>query len=393
MNVLFVTNRNSSLFIGGIELITIRIATHLSTLYQYNCYLAYSSDIPSDLVYQSCWEKNFNFHDVVLNEDFIKKENIGAIIVQQVPYVISGLRKLIDENKLSVKLIYMQHDCLSVNQKVSVKHTLTHRLKRKKYLGFKELLCLTLFPIYIYIAECRLINRLSPAFNSADRIVILSQRFLSYGSKIIGKKNLHKVRAIANFLTLPEESSISLEIERKSKEVLIISRLCEERKRISIALRIWYLMEKKAETSDWKLVIVGGGDDADFYKALARKLDLKRVIFEGRCDNIVPYYQTASIFMMTSDMEGWGLTLTESLQMGVVPFAFDSFESLHDIIVDNVNGCIVTNNDINEYSMRLLDLMCNSEKRRTMAMNGIKSAQRFTVDKIMSEWKSLIEEN
>ena len=45
--------------------------------------------------------------------------------------------------------------------------------------------------------------------------------------------------------------------------------------------------------------------------------------------NPEPYYNEASIFMMTSSFEGWGLTLTEAQQYGCVPLAFHSFASLN----------------------------------------------------------------
>lgn len=392
MNVLFVTKKDSSLLLGGIELITAKIATHLFTFYQYNCSLVYWDDISSELVYKSCWKERYKFQDLIINEEIIKSKKYDAIIVQQVPDAIFYLKQYIYDNGLSTKLIYVQHDCLSINQSLSKKHSLIYRLKRNKFHSLKELMFLILFPFYAYVSEYRLIKNFRPAFDMADQVVILSNRFLSYGKKIIGKKNLSKVVAIENFLTLPVKAPSLIELKNKSKEVLIVSRLCEERKRISIALKIWNIIEKTIGETEWKLIIVGDGEDTRFYKELVEKYQLKRVSFEGKCKNVIPYYKSASLFMMTSDLEGWGLTLTESLQMGVVPFVFNSFESLHDIIIDNLNGCIISNGNIKEYAIRMLEIMNNSDKRYVMAVNGVKSAQQFSVVRIISKWKFLLEE-
>ena len=70
---------------------------------------------------------------------------------------------------------------------------------------------------------------------------------------------------------------------------------------------------------------------------------------KGQKKNPEPYYNEASIFMMTSSFEGWGLTLTEAQQYGCVPLAFRSFASLTDIITDKVNGFAIPNDDISLY--------------------------------------------
>lgn len=85
---------------------------------------------------------------------------------------------------------------------------------------------------------------------------------------------------------------------------------------------------------------MGIGSDLDSYKQYVRKHQLKQVSFRGLQ---VPeeYYRQASIFMMTSKSEGWGLTLTEAQQYGCVPIAFDTYASLHEIITDRFNGFII----------------------------------------------------
>ena len=68
--------------------------------------------------------------------------------------------------------------------------------------------------------------------------------------------------------------------------------------------------------------------------------------------------------MMTSAFEGFGMTLVEAQQYGVVPLAMDTYGSLHDIITDGQNGEIIADNDLDEYARRLRVLMENSEKSK-----------------------------
>ena len=75
----------------------------------------------------------------------------------------------------------------------------------------------------------------------------------------------------------------------------------------------------------WNLKIVGAGEDYDYYKEYIEKHIIERISLEGQ-QSPEPYYEEAKIFLMTSKMEGWGLTLTESLQRGVVPIVFNTSE-------------------------------------------------------------------
>ncbi len=107
----------------------------------------------------------------------------------------------------------------------------------------------------------------------------------------------------------------------KHKVVLIVSRLDETQKRLSLALRIWKKVKQNPVADGWVMKIVGHGGDYELCENIIKNEDIPAVTLEGRQDPI-PYYKEASIFMMTSRSEAWGLTLTEAQQMGVVPIAF-----------------------------------------------------------------------
>ena len=149
------------------------------------------------------------------------------------------------------------------------------------------------------------------------------------------------------------------------------------------------MLENRGFT-DWQLTIVGAGVHEEYLKTLAGKLCLKHVEFTGRQDP-VPYYRESSIFMMTSAVEGWGLTLTESMQTGVVPIAFDSYPALHDIITDRYDGCIIPDDDLRAYADCVEELMRNRTERERIAHNGLKSCRRFEINNIVEQWVKLIE--
>ena len=177
----------------------------------------------------------------------------------------------------------------------------------------------------------------------------------------------------------------------KKKEVLIVSRLEEEPKRISLALKIWKEIETDHTLSEWKLKIVGHGKMESWYKSLVIHYGLQRVFFEGT-KNPETYYNEASIFMMTSSFEGWGLTLTEAQQYGCVPLAFHSFASLTDIITDKVNGFAIPNDDISLYIKQMKLLMTDEKLRKSMSANAIESSKQFSIEIIIKKWMEVINE-
>lgn len=135
--------------------------------------------------------------------------------------------------------------------------------------------------------------------------------------------------------------------------------------------------------------IVGDGPNRKMYEGIINKMQISDVEMLGR-RNPIPYYREASIFMMTSKSESWGLTLTESQQFGVVPIAFDTYESLRDIITDEDNGIIIPSCDKQSYADAVLDLMKSSDKRQQFAQRAIYSCKRYQVENIIKLWWDLI---
>lgn len=123
---------------------------------------------------------------------------------------------------------------------------------------------------------------------------------------------------------------------------------------------------------------------------MAESLGLRRISFEGYRQPL-PYYENARIFVMTSQFEGFGMTLVEAQQQGVVPVVMDSFLSLHDIIKSGENGIIVPNRDEDAFALALLQLMEHPSKLNAIARKGMVDCQRFSVGKVVDMWERLIE--
>ena len=93
---------------------------------------------------------------------------------------------------------------------------------------------------------------------------------------------------------------------------------------------------------------------------------------------------------MTSLFEGFPMTITEAMQHGCVPIAYDSFPAIHDIIKNGYDGIIVKAFNRKSYIKSLIGLIKEPDKLKSMSDNAIQNIQRFNRDIIIDQWESLI---
>jgi len=92
--------------------------------------------------------------------------------------------------------------------------------------------------------------------------------------------------------------------------ILMASRLTKE-KRIAIALKAQRkVLEEFPKTG---LVIAGSGPEKNKLEILTKKMGLSNnVVFIGWQDDLISLYKTANLFLLTSEYEGYGMTLVEA---------------------------------------------------------------------------------
>ena len=222
-------------------------------------------------------------------------------------------------------------------------------------------------------------------YDKSDFFVCLSKTHYPYLHKVMKRTCYKKMVAINNPLTFDDISNVSV-LSKKKKQVLIVARMDEYYKRISLALKVWKQLQN---IKDWQLVIVGDGPSLNDYREYVRKHHIQNVCFEGR-QTPESYYIDSSIFMMTSDKEGWGLTLTESLQRGVVPVVMNSSPVFSEIILDGVNGFLTANNDVEKFADKIRFLMTNVGALYKMGRQALESASKFNIDNTIAQWEKIL---
>ncbi len=172
----------------------------------------------------------------------------------------------------------------------------------------------------------------------------------------------------------------------KAKRFLWLGRVEHGQKRADLIIPIWQKLSRKLV--DWELDVVGDGPLLNELKEKAKAAGLDRIHFHGR-QSPAPFYQSASIFFMTSVFEGFPNTLVEAQSFGCVPVVFDSYPMAKWILPDAAGGVRVPRLDVEKMVEALHFLASDHEGRHLAAQQSLDNARRFHIEKVGEHWETL----
>lgn len=226
-------------------------------------------------------------------------------------------------------------------------------------------------------------HRVLPEFS---KLVVLTDS----AHKEIKNTNL-KVRD-EDIVTIPDPLMKSNESKHLSslnnKNIIFVGRLSHEKGVIRL-LRIWKSVNIRLP--DYTLRIYGEGHAKNEMKEYIKLNNIKNVEFMGFCSNIELIYLNADLCCLTSDTEGFGMVLIESMYYGVPCISFDCPISPKEIIADA--GIIVPAFDEYEYVNKIVSYLNDNNLKQKLQYNSIKRAKSFYIKDVVERWINLIKEN
>lgn len=227
-------------------------------------------------------------------------------------------------------------------------------------------------------------------YKESDVLVFLAEvyvkEFCKYSTIYPQKRKI--VTYIHNPLTYRHVPVV--DINKKEKEIIFVGRIEESVKRISRILFTWrYILN--TGVNDWILKIIGDGPDLGTMKDLAKELGLNNIFFTGSKDPR-DNYKTASILLVTSDIEGWPMTIVEGKSYGVVPLVMNTYSAAKEVVHHKSDGIVCDSTSISMFAKMLLSLMNDSKIRRQYALASMEDAKQYHVEKIVDQWMKLFSE-
>lgn len=146
----------------------------------------------------------------------------------------------------------------------------------------------------------------------------------------------------------------------------------------------------KVDTNGWELCIAGDGSEREKIERLINSLNLENVKLIGKRKDIFKWYAKSSIFVLSSEKEGFPNVLLEAMGSGCACISFDCPSGPAEIIEDGVNGILVENQNIEKLAFQMQRLIKDKDLRERLSKEAIKVKEKYSISKITNEWENLI---
>ena len=142
----------------------------------------------------------------------------------------------------------------------------------------------------------------------------------------------------------------------------------------------------------YELSIYGDGEERRNLEGLIHDLGLEdAVILHGNTDNVHEEAADAEMVVLSSDYEGLPNALLECMMMGMACIS-TACEGAVDVIDNNENGLLTEIGDEKALAEAMALLADDPALRKKLGDNAQKSSGRFRKDRIIAQWKQLIED-
>ena len=324
------------------------------------------------------------------NNDEIVSNLRTLLISNKVDLIINQLGlpflpcKVINKAKkgLNIKTIAFYHNSPDTNARikdVEIALSGTHNpLKR-------AMLCAKMF-VFKQITS----RSMKYVYQHTDLYMVLSPSFVKKFKEFTGITHPSHLQVLTNPVTI-DSSSYDYSLSKKQKEIIYMGRIDYNQKRVYRVVDTWAKLEPVFP--DWKLTIVGDGTARKDIEKQVKEYGLQRVSFEG-FQQPRPYYERASILMLTSEYEGFPLVLAECMSFGVIPAVYNSYSAVCDIIDGGKDGIVLPYHekgyDADNAAGMLAKVMQNDSLRNMMALAAVEKSKAYSIERIYQEWMSTL---
>jgi glycosyltransferase involved in cell wall biosynthesis len=175
-----------------------------------------------------------------------------------------------------------------------------------------------------------------------------------------------------------------------AKTVLTAGRLATQ-KGYDLLIPAWAAVAERHP--DWRLQIYGGGPMRKELDALVAEHGLgESVSLHGPSRDLGADMDRASIYVLSSRVEGLPLVMLEAMSKGMAVVSFDCPTGPADIIDDHRNGLLVPAQDIEGLGRALCEMIEDEDLRRRCADAAVETAREYSVEAVMPMWDDLLAE-
>lgn len=145
---------------------------------------------------------------------------------------------------------------------------------------------------------------------------------------------------------------------------------------------------------EWKVLYVGL-DEKSYRERFPSEPDImdvpQKVVCKGIVENkheVIQYYTLMKANVLPSTMDGFGLTLVESMAMGTPVIATD-FAGIKDVVQHEYNGLLYPNEDYQEFAKQIKRIIEDKTLREKLIENGKTTAfETFSIENTINKYEA-----
>ena len=218
-------------------------------------------------------------------------------------------------------------------------------------------------------------------FADCDAFVALSDEDAAFFGSLLD------VPCVAIPNPAPEGRTLSTQ---STKRAVALARLSHE-KQIPLMVRLFAAAITVPEADGWSLAIYGDGVERP---QVADEIEHSgmhtRIQLAGVVDDSATALSDASLNLLTSSLEGFGMTILEAACSGIPSIAFDCSEGVRSQLEDGA-GYLVPASDETAYVEALRAAMTNDEERARRADRALTRSRSYDASTIAARWLALFD--
>ena len=174
-----------------------------------------------------------------------------------------------------------------------------------------------------------------------------------------------------------------------SQTIISLGRLTPE-KDFAMLLRAWHIVSKAVPTAN--LAIYGDGPERNMLERLAVQLGISgSVSLNHSVSDVEAVYRRATLLVMSSRFEGFGMVILEAMQRGVAVVSVDAPHGPRDLL--GGGGGILTERSAQALADAIIRLLTDPDLTQRIGHDATKAAERYDKDRIISMWENVMAGN
>jgi glycosyltransferase involved in cell wall biosynthesis len=225
----------------------------------------------------------------------------------------------------------------------------------------------------------------------AKAIVCVSKGVANDIARITGCQN--KIRVIYNPIVDVEMYTLAREpvshpwfFDKDIPIILAVGRLVKAKDYPTLFRAFSLVLQRKPA----RLLVLGEGKERKKLEKLAQELAISdKIALLGLQKNPYKFMANASIFVLSSQQEGFSTAIVEAMACGLPVVSTDCEAGPGEIIENGKNGFLVSVGDSKAFAEAMIKLLENPSLRQDFSREGKKRAQDFTVENKSREYEQL----